>query len=139
MSASRPVVVHPGEATAGPTTPGMEIRHYTDADDRWSGWSGWIRNDARDVSGWHHHAANETFVYVIRGSITVEFGSGGVESIEAHAGDFFHVPAATIHRETTGQDADLEAFVLRIGREPEYVDVDGPDGPGQQHRMSGTS
>jgi uncharacterized RmlC-like cupin family protein len=91
------------------------------------------------VSGWHHHAANETFVYVIRGSITVEFGSGGVESIEAHAGDFFHVPAQTIHRETTGQDADLEAFVLRIGREPEYVDVDGPDGPGQQHRMSGTS
>ena len=128
MSASRPVVVHPGEAPAEPTAPGLQIRQYADPDGRWSGWSGWIRNEAGDVSEWHHHAANETFVYVIRGSITIEFGPDGAESIEAHAGDFFHVPAGTIHRETTGQESDLEAFVLRIGQEPEYVDVDGPEG-----------
>ena len=128
MSASRPVVVHPGEAATGSTTPGMEVRHYTDPDGSPIGWSGWIRNEAGDVSGWHHHDANETFVYVIRGSITVQFGLGGVEQIEAHAGDFFHVPAEAVHRESTGQDGDLEAFILRIGREPEYVDVDGPDG-----------
>ena len=128
MNASRPVVVHPGEEIAASTTPGMEIRHYTDPDGQWSGWSGWIRNEASDVSGWHHHAANETFVYVIRGSITIEFGPGGTEHVEAHAGDFFRVPPHAIHRETTGQDANLDAFVLRIGGEPEYVDVDGPQG-----------
>jgi uncharacterized RmlC-like cupin family protein len=127
MNASRPVVVHPDEAIDASTTPGMEIRHHTDPDGRASGWSGWIRNEAGDVSDWHHHAANETFVYVIRGSITIEFGPGGAERIVARAGDFFRVPPHSIHRETTGQDVDLDAFILRIGGEPEYVDVNAPD------------
>lgn len=111
MSESRPVVVHPGEAIAGPTTPGMELRHHFDPDGRWVGWTGWIRNDAGDVSGWHHHAANDTYVYVVRGSVTIEFGPGGAERVEARAGAFFLVPSQTIHRETTGSDADLDAFV----------------------------
>ena len=106
----------------------MEITHRHDADGRWIGWSGWIRNEAGDVSDWHHHAANDTYVYVVRGSVTVEFGPDGAERIDAHAGDFFLVPAHTVHRETTGTDTDLDAFLLRIGGEPEYVDVDGPDG-----------
>jgi uncharacterized RmlC-like cupin family protein len=131
MSKSQPLIVHPEETIAGPTTPGMERRHHFDADDRWVGWTGWIRNDAGDVSGWHHHAANDTYVYVIRGSVTIEFGPGGAERLQARAGDFFLVPSQTIHRETTGPDADLEAFVLRVGGEPEHVDVDGPDGGGR--------
>jgi len=131
MSKSRPVVVHPEEAIAGPTTPGMELRHHVDPDRRWVGWTGWIRNDADDVSGWHHHAANDTYVYVIRGSVTIEFGPGGAERVEARAGDFFLVPSQTIHRETTGADADLEAFVVRVGGEPEHVNVDGPEGAGR--------
>ena len=63
---------------------------------------------------------------MIRGSITVEFGPG-TGRIEARAGDFFVVPAQTIHRETTAADGDLEAFILRFGGEPEYVDVLGPE------------
>ena len=126
MRESRPVVVHPAEAVVGPTTPGMEIRHRVDPVGRWAGWSGWIRNEAGDVSGWHHHADNDTYVYVIRGSLTVEFGPRGAQRIEASAGDFFLVPPATIHREATGPDADLEAFVIRVGGEPEFITVDGP-------------
>ena len=79
------------------------------------------------MSDWHHHADNDTYVYVIRGSVTLDFGPGGAESVVAGAGDFFIVPPQTIHRETTSLDADLEAFVLRVGGEPEHVDVDGPD------------
>jgi len=124
---SQPVVLHPDERVAGPTVPGIEMRQRHHPDGRWIGWSGWIQNEAGDVSGWHHHAANDTYVYVIRGSITIEFGAGGADHIEARAGDFVIVPADTIHRETTGSDADLEAFVLRVGSEPEYVSVDGPD------------
>lgn len=127
MRSAQPVVVHAGERIAGPTTPGMEVTHHHDADDRRVGWSGWIQNEAGDVSGWHHHAANDTYVYVIRGSITVEFGPGGTDRIEARAGDFFLVPSQTIHRETTAADGDLDAFVLRIGGEPEYVEMDGPE------------
>ncbi|MDQ3691792.1 MAG: cupin domain-containing protein [Chloroflexota bacterium] len=130
MSESRPIVVHAEEAVAGPTTPGMELRQHLDPDGRWVGWSGWIRNEAGDVSGWHHHAANDTYVYVIRGSVTIEFGQGGAERVEARTGDFFLVPSQTVHRETTGPDGN-EAFVLRVGGEPEHVNVDGPEGAGR--------
>jgi len=128
MSTSGPVVIHPDEAVDGPTTPGMELRHHLDPDGRWVGWSGWIQNEAGDVSDWHHHAANDTYVYVIRGSVTIEFGAGGTERVEAGAGDFFLVPSNTVHRETTGPETDLQAFVLRIGGKPEHVNVDGPEG-----------
>ena len=126
---AQPVVIHPDEEIAGPGVPGMEVRHHHDPDGRWVGWTGWIKNEAGDVSGWHHHGDNDTFVYIVRGSITVEFGPGGTDRIEARAGDFFLVPALTIHRETTASDGDLDAFVVRIGGEPEYVDVDGPECP----------
>jgi len=121
MSKSPPVVVHPEQAM--PEPPGSERRHFFDADGRWIGWSGWIQNEAGDVSGWHHHAANDTHVYVIRGSVTVDFGPGGAESIVTRAGDFFIVPSETVHRETTSRDSDLEAFIVRVGGEPEHVNV----------------
>jgi uncharacterized RmlC-like cupin family protein len=124
MSESRPIVVNPAEA---PGTSGMERRHFFDRDGRWIGWADWIRNDAGDVNDWHHHAGNDTYVYVVRGSLTIDFGPGGRESVAAGAGDFIVIPSGTVHRETTGQDAGLEAFVLRIGGEPEHVNVDGPE------------
>jgi uncharacterized RmlC-like cupin family protein len=129
MSTSRPVVVHPEHGMPEPTF-GTERRHFFDRDGRWIGWAGWIRNDAGDVSGWHHHADNETYVYVIRGSVTIDIDAVGGESIVARAGDFFYVPSRTIHRETTSQEADLEAFVLRVGGEPEEVGADGPESAG---------
>ena len=127
MSRSRPIVVRPVADPAAPATPDAERRHLYDTDGRWVGWAGWIQNDAGDVSGWHHHAANETHVYVIRGSVTVEFGPGGTERIVAGAGDFFIVPSGTVHRELTGDESDLEAFVIRVGGEPEEVGADGPE------------
>ena len=130
VSNSRPVVVHPLEQAVGPTSPGMDVRHRVDPDGRWVGWTGWITNDAGDVSSWHHHAENDTYVYVIRGSVAIEFGPGGAERIEASAGDFFVVPSQTIHREVTGAGSDLDAFILRVGSEPEYVGVDGPEPAG---------
>lgn len=105
----------------------MERRQQFERDGRWASW---IRNEAGDVSGWHHHAANDTYVYVSRGSVTIEFGPGGTERLVARAGDFFHVPPDTIHRETTGTDVDLDAFVLRVGGAPEHVDVAGPEAAG---------
>jgi mannose-6-phosphate isomerase-like protein (cupin superfamily) len=126
MSTPRPVVVHhPDGGLAGQPTPDAERLQQWEREGRWAAW---IRNDAGDVSGWHHHAANDTYVYVSRGSLTIDFGPGGVESVEARPGDLVVVPPHTVHRETTGPDADLEAFVIRIGGEPEHVRLDGPDG-----------
>ena len=126
MGKARPIVIHPEETMLSSATPVMEERMFFDRDGHWVGWGGWIRNEAGDVSGWHHHADCETFVYIIRGSLTVEFGPGGSDSIVAHAGNFVFIPPNVIHRETTGKDFDLEAFVLRAGREPEQVNVSGP-------------
>ena len=123
MSRSRPVVVHhPEQEVPPPAMTNTERRQQFEREGRWADWT---RNDAGDVSDWHHHAANDTYVYMSRGSVTIEFGPGGAESVMAGAGDFFIVPSQTIHREITGHDANLEAFVIRVGGEPEHVSVDG--------------
>ena len=127
MDKPRPLVIHPEEGVLGPKTPGLDRRLFFDPEGRWAGWAGWIRNEAGDVSGWHHHPASDTYVYIIRGSLTINYGLGGTESVVANTGDFFVIPSGTIHRETTSKDSDLEAFVLRVGREPEQIDMDGPD------------
>jgi hypothetical protein len=62
--------------------------------------------------------------------VTLEFGPGGAESVVAGAGDFFHVPPGTVHRETVGTDVDFDGFVLRLGGGSERVDMDGPDASG---------
>ena len=124
MSASRPVVVHHPEGTPGQEVPGIERRQQFEREGRWASW---IRIESGNVTSWHHHAANDTYVYVSRGSATIEFGPGGAESVVAGAGDFFLVPPGTIHRETIGSDVDFDGFVLRLGSGPERVDVDGPD------------
>ncbi len=124
MSKARPVVVRPDEGMPGPALPDAERQGWR------ASWAGWIRNDAGDVSGWHHHAANDTYVYLNRGSLTIDFGRGGAESVVARAGDFIHIPPHTIHRETTSRDGDVEAFVLRLGGEPEHVNVAGPEESG---------
>ena len=122
---SAPVVIRPSGTM--PEPPGSERRHFHDPDGRWIGWAGWIQNEAGDVSDWHHHASNVTYVYVIRGSVTVEFGPGGSDRIVAGAGDFFIVPADTVHRESTSDDSDLEAYIVRVGGEPEHVTAEGPE------------
>ena len=123
MSSFRPVVVHRPEEMQVPRMSDAERQKQFAAEGRWADW---IRNEAGDASGWHHHAANETYVYVGRGSITFEFGPDGADSVVARAGDLVIIPAQTIHREITGDDSDLEAFVVRVGGEPEKVDAAGP-------------
>ena len=51
------------------------------------------------VSGWHHHDRNETSLYVVSGVLRLEF-EGYDGYLDAEAGDFVHVPAYTVHRES---------------------------------------
>jgi uncharacterized RmlC-like cupin family protein len=128
MSPSRRIAIHhPEEGMPGEPTPDAERRGQWEREGRWAAW---IRNEAGDASGWHHHAANETYVYVSRGTLTLQFGTDEADAVVAHGGDFIFVPAYAIHRESTGPDEDLEAFVIRIGGEPEQVNVEGPDAAG---------
>jgi uncharacterized RmlC-like cupin family protein len=119
-----PIVVRPDEGIPGPATAGMERRTLFDRDGRWAGW---IRTDAGVSGGWHHHGGHDSYIYVLAGSLTMDFGPGGRESVQAGPGDFIFNPAHVIHRETTSPDGEVEAFVLRVGEGPQVVNVDGPD------------
>ena len=51
MEQSRPVVIRRGQALDPRIFPTLQLRDHVDADSRWIGWSGWIRNEAGDVGG----------------------------------------------------------------------------------------
>jgi uncharacterized RmlC-like cupin family protein len=56
----------------------------------------------------------------------MESGPGGQAVVEAVAGDFVHVPAGAIHRESNPSDAESHIVVVRAGQGVPTVNVDGP-------------
>ena len=89
-------------------------------------WAGLARTEPGMTSGWHHHGDHETSIYVVSGSLRVESGPGGAEVVEAVAGDFVHVPAGAVHRESNPTDAESHVVVVRAGRGAPTINVDGP-------------
>ena len=89
--------ITPEQRTEGPTTPGM-VREEAVATDR--SWGGFVRTEAGMASGWHHHGDYESTIYVLSGSLRMEFGAGGGDVLEAGPGDFVFVAAGAIHRES---------------------------------------
>ena len=126
MDERRPTVIRRRDMPAPPglATPGMDRRQLLDDGDRWIGW---VRTDAGVAGGWHHHGGRDSYVYVISGSIDVEFGPGGLEHVTAGPGDVVVNPRDVIHREVTGPDGPAELFVVRVGPGPLTVNVEGPD------------
>ena len=61
-------------------------------------WSGLLRTEAGLNSGWHHHGDYESSIYVISGTVRLEFGPDGAEAVDASAGDFVYVPKGVVHR-----------------------------------------
>ena len=112
------------EATPGPPTPGMD-RHQLVDDDRV--WVGRVRTEAGLAGGWHTHGDRDSYVYILDGSIAIEFGPGGRERVVAGAGDLVVNPARLVHREITGADGPGDLLVVRVGSGPLNVNLDGPD------------
>ena len=114
---NRVPVVHPPDAQVAPglPTPGMDRRQLVDQGDRWIGW---VKTTPGIAGGWHYHGDRDTYIFMTSGSLTVDFGPGGSESITMAAGDFGFVPPRTVHRETTAAGEEAEAFVIRIGSGP---------------------
>ena len=78
------------------------------------------------VSGWHHHGDYDTSIYVVRGSVRMESGPGGSQVVDAGPGDFLYVPKGAIHREGNPGSEESHLVVVRAGRGPTVVNVDGP-------------
>lgn len=89
-------------------------------------WAGQVVTAPGAVSGWHHHDRNETSLYVVSGVLRLEF-AGGAGHVDAEAGDFVHVPAFTVHRESNPTDEPSVAVIARSGGGIPTVNVDPPE------------
>jgi len=89
-------------------------------------WAGLARTAGRTFSGWHHHGAYESVIYVLRGHVRLEFGAGGRETLEAGTGDTLYVAPGEIHREGNPADDESEILVVRGGEGEVVVNVAGP-------------
>ena len=86
------------------------------------------RVDPGVVSGWHHHGDYGIYGYVVSGSARFENGPGGRDAISVDPGDFFQVPARTVHRDVNPSETEGQEVILFLrGSGPMVVNVDGPE------------
>ena len=120
---SEPVrVIKAAELVEADPTPGMTRAGAFELD---ALWAGRVETMPGAVSGWHHHDRNETSLYVVSGVLRLEF-EGYDGYLDAEAGDFVHVPAYTVHRESNPTDEIAVAVIARAGGGIPTVNVDDP-------------
>lgn len=83
--------------------------------------------DGDETSDWHHHGDHHVFGYLVEGRGRWEYGSSEEDTVTVDAGDFWHIPPRTIHRDINPYDEPQTAIVFIYGSGPLAVDVAGPD------------
>lgn len=117
-------VIRQAELVHADPTPGMHRQRAIEAPGLWSGI---VDTEPGAESGWHHHGDHETSLYMVTGVMRLEFGPGGRSAVEAHEGDFIHVPAHVVHREVNPGYATSTAIIARAGTGAPTVNVDRPE------------
>jgi uncharacterized RmlC-like cupin family protein len=115
-------VVRAGELVPADPTPGMDRQRAYELPTLWAGR---VETAPGVVSGWHHHDLNESSLYVVSGVMRFEF-EGYDGHLDAEAGDFVHVPAYTVHRESNPLDVPSLAVIARFGGGIPTVNVEAP-------------
>ncbi|HEX4563813.1 MAG TPA: cupin domain-containing protein [Solirubrobacteraceae bacterium] len=82
-------------------------------------------------TGNHYHEQQEELYFVHRGTIEMEFGDGGRETLAE--GAFARVDAATVR--TFRNTGDGDAVLLIVGGSGGYVGRDGRLPPGEEERV----
>jgi uncharacterized RmlC-like cupin family protein len=124
VASSDPVTrVPPQDRVEADPTPGVVRERAIEVDGLWAGVA---RTAPGKTSAWHHHGDYVTSIYVVSGRLKMESGVDGRDVADAVAGDFLHVPAHAIHRESNPGDVESEIVVVRAGRGVPTVNVDGP-------------
>jgi uncharacterized RmlC-like cupin family protein len=90
-------------------------------------WAGLVHTEPGATSGWHHHGDHETSLYVVSGAMRLEFGPGGRSVVDVGPGEFVHMPAHVVHRESNPTNELGTAVIARAGIGQPTVNVDGPD------------
>jgi uncharacterized RmlC-like cupin family protein len=114
--------VTPEERVEGQPTPGIVREQAVKTEEMWAGFA---RTDAGMVSGWHHHGEYESAIYVLTGSLRMEFGSAGEETFDAGPGDFVFVGKGVVHRESNPSTEQGTVVVVRAGQGEPLTNVDG--------------
>jgi mannose-6-phosphate isomerase-like protein (cupin superfamily) len=78
-----------------------------------------------EPTGWHYHICEMQFVYVLKGSLTIEFEDGTVGTFAA--GDSFFIPGGVRHNETYVSE-DKETLEVSVPGRIETVNVERPAG-----------
>jgi len=92
-------------------------------------WVGVVKTEPGGASPWHHHGEHETYVYMLAGEATVEYGRGGERRLRAIADGSLHViPRGLAHREINTGAEPNQILVVRVGEGPPVVPLDGPAG-----------
>jgi mannose-6-phosphate isomerase-like protein (cupin superfamily) len=78
-----------------------------------------------EPTGWHYHDCEMQFVYVMKGTLTIEFEDGTVGTFTA--GDSFFIPGGVRHNETY-VSADKETLEVSIPGKIGTVNVERPAG-----------
>ncbi|KAG9815051.1 hypothetical protein KCU98_g17486, partial [Aureobasidium melanogenum] len=76
------------------------------------------------ASAVHHHGAEDTIVYAVRGEGAV-VSDGGKNRQVLKKGDFALIPAYQEHQEVNDGDEEVEWVIVRSGGEPEVVNLEG--------------
>lgn len=116
--------VHPEDRRVADPTPG-KVREQAIALP--GHWSGLVHTEPGVASGWHHHGDHDTSIYVVDGTVRVEFGPGGAHAVDAGPGDFLHIPRHLVHREVNAGSTTSQEVVTRSGTGPLTVNVEGPE------------
>ena len=123
MSEPIRVIAQDALVEADPTA-GMRRRRAIDVQGLWAGV---VHTEPGATSGWHHHGEHETSLYIVSGAMRLEFGPGGRSVVDAGPGDFIHVPAHAVHRESNPGGERSTAVIARAGSGVPTVNVDGPE------------
>lgn len=90
-------------------------------------WMGVAVNEPGQSSGAHHHGANESGIYILRGRVRFRWGERLEQVMDAEPGDFVFVPPFEVHLEenldTTGP---AELLLARNSQEQIVVNVADP-------------
>ncbi|MGH3333087.1 MAG: cupin domain-containing protein [Nocardioidaceae bacterium] len=116
--------LRPEDRVPGDPTPGM-VREQAVATEEM--WAGFVTTEAGMVSGWHHHGDHESTIYVLSGTMRMEFGPGGKGTLDAGPGDFIYVPPHAVHREGNPSPHRGTAVVVRAGTGEPVTNVAGPE------------
>lgn len=120
---SEPVTVITGaDLEPADPTPGMARRRAFEGPTLWAGT---VETAPGAVSGWHHHDANDTSLYVVTGVLRLEF-EGHDGYVDAGPGDFVHVPPHTVHRESNPGAEPSLAVIARAGGGVPTINVEPP-------------